>query len=249
MSLQRNPLRSLISERPVLGTFLKLRGREVVEIAARAGFDFAICDLHAGLPIIVRVAALDSGQINRLLEAGAVGIQLPHMQHRTEVSALRSAGKYAPVGSRSISLAQPAAAYGSKPLTEYIHRANEEVLLVGQLETRDLERPLEQLVEGLDVAFIGVLDLSVDMGVPGCSDDPAMVRHIAEIQAAAKSARVHTGIYADTPARAAQALSAGYRYIALSSDLGALSGTFKSWIKQLRSLPNPSTNRPGQRPN
>lgn len=247
-------LREKLDTRAVIGTFVKLGRREVTEILALAGLDFAICDLehsqiteqeagnlitagHAcALPVIVRVAHFDPGQVNRLLETGAAGIQLPQVQTRDQVSAFRSACKYPPEGSRSLSLAQPAAGYGSEPLTEYIQRSNREVLLVGQLESKDLDRPLSALVKGLDIAFIGSLDLTVDMGAPGKLDDPAVQQRIHEIEEAAGAANVRLGIYADSPARAAQAAAAGYRMIALSSDLGALSGSVKSWIKQLAEI-------------
>lgn len=247
-------LRDKINARAVLGTFVKLGRREVVEILALAGLDFAICDLEhsqiteaeaghmiaagksCGLPIIVRVADFGPGQINRLLEAGAAGIQLPQVQTREQVAAFRSACKYPPEGSRSVSLAQPAAGYGSEPLAEYLQRSNREVLLVGQLESRELEQPLASLMNGLDVAFIGSLDLTVDMGVPGKLDDQAVQNRLREIEHAAALAKVHLGIYADSPDRAAQAAAAGYRMIALSSDLGALSTAAKGWTKQLQEL-------------
>ncbi|HET7441732.1 MAG TPA: aldolase/citrate lyase family protein [Terriglobales bacterium] len=245
-------LRDKLASENAFGTFIKLGRREVVEIIAAAGFDFAICDLEhsqvseqeaaqvilagtaCGLPIIVRVASFDAGAINRFLETGAAGIQLPQVQTREQVKAFQNAMKYPPEGSRSISMAQPAAGYGAEPLREYIRRANNEVLLVGQLETREVELPLENLVQGLDVIFIGMLDLTLEMGVPGRFDDPQMVQRLREIERAAKAARAHLGIYADSPARAKQAAAAGYRYIALSSDLGALAGGARSWIKQLR---------------
>ncbi len=247
-------LRSKMASGSVLGTFVKLGRREVIEILALAGLDFAICDLEhsqiteaeaghmiaagrgCGLPVIVRIAHFDPGQINRLLEAGAAGIQLPQVQTREQVAALRAACKYPPEGSRSVSLAQPAAGYGSEPLAEYLDRSNREVLLVGQMETRELQQPLTSLLAGLDVAFIGSLDLTVDMGVPGKLDDQQVQQRLREIEAAAAAANVHLGIYADSPARAAQAAGAGYRMIALSSDLGALAGAAKGWIKQLREL-------------
>ena len=68
-------LRQKINSRSALGTFVKLGRREVIEILALAGLDFAICDLEhsqiteaeasqmiatgksCGLPVIVRVAA------------------------------------------------------------------------------------------------------------------------------------------------------------------------------------------------
>jgi len=133
-----------MNSRAVFGTFVKLGRREVIEVLALAGLDFAICDLEhsqvteadaghmitagrsCGLPIIVRIAHFDPGQINRLLEAGAAGIQLPQVQTREQVAALRAACKYPPEGSRSVSLAQPAAGYGSEPLAEYLERSNRE---------------------------------------------------------------------------------------------------------------------------
>jgi 2-keto-3-deoxy-L-rhamnonate aldolase RhmA len=243
-----------MNARAVLGTFVKLGRREVVEILALAGLDFAICDLEhsqiteveaghmiaagrsCGLPILVRVAHFGPGEINRLLEAGAAGIQLPQVQTRAQVAALRAACKYPPEGSRSVSLAQPAACYGSEPLAEYLERSNREVLLVGQLETRELEQPLATLMNGLDIAFIGSLDLTVDMGVPGKLEDPVVQARLREIERAATTANVHLGIYADSPARAAQAMASGYRMIALSSDLGALAAAARGWTRQLQEL-------------
>lgn len=247
-------LRNKINSRSALGTFVKLGRREVIEILALAGLDFAICDLEhsqiteaeagqmiatgksCGLPIIVRVAHFDPGEINRLLEAGAAGIQLPQVQTREQVVAFSAACKYPPEGSRSVSLAQPAAGYGSEPLPQYLERSNQEVLLVGQLETRELQQPLTALLSGLDVAFIGTLDLTVDMGVPGKLEDPGVQQRLREIESAAVTANVQLGIYADSPGRAAQAAASGYRMIALSSDLGALAASVKGWTKQLQDL-------------
>jgi 2-keto-3-deoxy-L-rhamnonate aldolase RhmA len=190
------------------------------------------CDL----PVIVRVPQLDEGLVNRLLEAGAAGIQLPQVRSRKDVKAFRHAAKYPPEGARSISLAQPAAGYGAEPVSQYIARANNEVLLIGQLESKEVEQPLEQLMPGLDVAFIGTLDLSVDMGFPGRVDEPAVQQRLREIERAATAANVHLGIYADSPARAVQAAAAGYRMIAMSSDLGALAGAVKGWMKEVNSI-------------
>ena len=247
-------LRSKLSIGPAFGTFVKLGRREVIEILAGAGLDFAICDLEhsqiseqeagvmilagrgCGLPVIVRVADFEPGLLNRLFEAGAAGIQLPQVQTSEQAKAFRRACKYPPEGSRSLSLAQPAAGYGAESLTDYIRRSNEEALLIGQIESRELEQPVSRVVGELDIAFIGSLDLTVDMGVPGKLDDPAVQQRLREIEHAAADCKVPLGIYADSPARAAQAVAAGYRLIALSSDLGALSSAAKSWMKQLTEI-------------
>lgn len=247
-------LRAKLNRGATFGTFVKLGRREAIEIVAAAGLDFAICDLEhsqiseaeaglmimagrgCGLPVIVRVPDFAPGLVNRLLEAGAAGIQVPQVQTKEQAAAFRRACKYPPSGTRSLSLAQPAAGYGSEPLGDYIRRSNEELLLIGQLESKELEQPISALISELDVAFIGTLDLTLDMGVPGKMDDAAVQQRLRDIERAAAMAKIPLGIYADTPARAAQAATAGYRLIALSSDLGALSGAFKGWMNQLAEI-------------
>jgi len=247
-------LRARLDHDAAFGAFVKLGRREVIEILAAAGLHFAICDLEhsqiteqeagnlivagraCGLPVVVRVADFHPGLVNRLLECGAAGIQVPQMQTRKQASDIRRACKYPPEGSRSISLAQPAAGYGSEDLNAYIRRSNQEVLLIGQLESKELEQPLAEFLRELDIAFIGTLDLTVDMGKAGKLDDPQVQQRLHEIEAAAAAANVPLGIYADSPARAAQAAAAGYRFIALSSDLNALSAAAKGWMKQLSDL-------------
>jgi 2-keto-3-deoxy-L-rhamnonate aldolase RhmA len=248
----RAPMRQLLKEKPLLGTFLKLGQREVVEICARSGFDFAICDLEhsqitehgaetvilsgiaVGLPIVVRVPSLDPGIINRLLEAGAAGIQVPQLTSSEQVKTLRAAVRYPPEGERSISLAQPAAGYGAEPLLDYIRRANDEILIVGQIESDCSAESLASLISGLDVAFIGTLDLSVALGVPGQATHSTVQARIAEIGQAARKVGVALGIYADTPTAAANAFANGYRYIAVSSDLGILQKGARSLLQQVR---------------
>ena len=191
------------------GLFLKLAATEVVDVVAASGLDFAVVDLEhsqlseaaalalvrharaAGLPALVRVPAVDRGQVNRLLEAGAAGLQLSTVRSVAEVRALRAATRYAPEGSRSISLAHPAAGYGATPLADYLaERAADPPLLVVQIETATTDDPLDEvLAAGVDVAFIGTTDLSVDLGL-----DAARVQaRVEEIAAAAERAGIALG--------------------------------------------------------
>jgi 4-hydroxy-2-oxoheptanedioate aldolase len=144
-----------------------------------------------GLPALVRVPALDRGQVNRLLEAGAAGMQLSTVRSVAEVRALRAATRYAPEGSRSISLAHPAAGYGATPLADYLaERAADPPLLVAQIETATTEDPLDDvLAAGVDVAFVGTTDLSVDLGL----DAAGVQARVEEIAAAAERAGVALG--------------------------------------------------------
>lgn len=245
-------LRTLLEERAAIGTFLKLPRPEVVAILALSGFDFAICDLEhsqistaecrdvlqaaraEGLPVVVRVPDLDRGLINRVLEAGAAGIQLPRTATAADSAALAAFMRYPPDGTRSMSQAQPAARYGAEPLADYIARANSEALAVGQFETADLDEDLAGAVEPLDVAFIGSLDLSIAVGRPGEPGAPEVRELIDRVATAARHTGRHLGMFAANPAAARDALQAGYRYVAVSADLSLLRSAGAELITALR---------------
>jgi len=245
-------LGDLLSTHAAIGTFLKLPRPEVVAILALSGFDFAICDLEhsqmsatecrdvlqaaraEGLPVIVRVPTLDRGLINRVLEAGAAGIQLPRTVTAADSNELTSLMRYPPAGTRSMSQAQPAARYGAEPLVEYIARANAEALAVGQFETADLAEDLLDVVRPLDVAFIGSLDLSIAAGRPGEPRAREVTDLVARVVDAARRAGRHVGMFAGTPEAAREALQAGCRYIAVSADLSLLRRAGTELVAELR---------------
>ena len=225
---------------PIVGTFVKLAALETIDIASSAGLDLVIVDgehaqldqseclalvRHAaaiGLPAIVRIPAVDAGYVNRLLEAGAAGIQLSSLRARSERDALVAATRYPPDGTRSVSLAHPAADYGAVPLGAYLERSKGGPLLVGQIETATTIDPLADLLSGLDVAFIGTTDLSVDLGRPGMLDDERVRARMTEIAAAADRAAVALGAWVAN-ADALPALSAlRLRYVVVGSDLQLL---------------------------
>jgi 2-keto-3-deoxy-L-rhamnonate aldolase RhmA len=192
--------------RRTAGTFVKLPALEVIEIVAET-LDFAVVDLeHSQLgeaealalvrharaldfPALVRLHELDRALVNRALEAGAAGIQLSSVRSAAEVRALRSAALYAPRGSRSISLAHRGARFGRTPLADYLGGLADPLLVV-QIETAETDDPLETIAAaGADVVFVGVTDLTVELGL----DRERTAARVDEIAAAAASARVALG--------------------------------------------------------
>ena len=218
-------LEGLSSGRSV-GTFVKLPALESIDVCA-AALDFCVVDhehsqlseadvlrlvRHAAalrFPAVVRIPEVDRGLVNRLLEAGAAGIQLSSVRRVAEVEALRDAALYAPAGRRSISLAHQAARYGATPLRDYLAGV-ERPLLVAQLETRTTEDPPVEICRaGADVAFLGLTDLLVDCGL-----DEAAARERADaIAAAAERAGVALGGFGNEDR---------FRYAVVSSDVALL---------------------------
>jgi 4-hydroxy-2-oxoheptanedioate aldolase len=224
------------------GVFVKLPSTQAIEIARSAGFDFCLVDLehsqlgeadamrllsHAaalGFPAIARVAAIDAGQVNRLLEAGAAGIQLSTVRTAAQVRELRAATRYAPAGDRSISLAHARADYGGTSMRDYL--AGEESsppLVVAQIETAETDDPLEEIVAaGPDVVFIGTADLNADLGL----DQDAFDARVAQICDTVDEAGVVLGaIGVDDPR---------VSYRVLGADLALLRGAMSSVVAAAR---------------
>ena len=219
-------LRARLAEGRVVGTFVKLPALESIDLCASA-LDFCVVDYehsqlaeadvlrlvrHAAalaFPAVVRIPQLDPGLVNRLLEAGAAGLQLSSVRRADDVRALRAATRYAPDGRRSISLAHPRADYGATPLREYL-ASTEPPLVVIQLETRVTDDPLPEIAAaGADVVFLGLTDLLVDCGL----DDAAAEARADEIAAAATDAGVVVGGFGREER---------FRYAVVSSDVALL---------------------------
>ncbi|GAA2880815.1 hypothetical protein GCM10010517_43510 [Streptosporangium fragile] len=234
----------------VVGTFVKLPTVDCVDLARQAGFDFVVVDLeHSSLPeekalslvrhaaatgiaALVRVPAVEAPLINRVLEAGAAGVQLSTLTGAAQTAALIAATRYAPHGQRSVSLSHPAAAFGAVDLAAYLAaEAADPPLLVGQIETAVTADPTAELLAGLDVAFVGTTDLAVSMGLPGRE---ALLARVGEIVGTALSAGVAPGGWvarADTGSVAGSGLGAA-RYLVVGSDLQLLGSALREVMAQ-----------------
>ena len=223
---------------PIVGTFVKLPALESVDLVRSLAFDLATVDgehsqlderailalvrhgAALGLPMLVRTPTRDAGQINRMLEAGAAGIQLSTLRSRRDRDALAAATRYAPDGARSVSLAHPQADYSGIPLVKYLEQSKAAFpLLVGQIETATTDDPLDEVVRGLDCAFLGTTDLSVDIGRPGRLDDEPVKKRVAEIAAAAAKASVPLGAWVANAEQLATLKSPALRYVLVGSDV------------------------------
>jgi len=240
-----------LAEKPCFGTFLKLPRPEVVDLLAIAGFDFVICDMeHAqisemeartvikacvavGLPVTVRLPEPTQGLVNRLLEAGAVGIQMPRLRNSADTRNLHLMMYFPPEGTRSVGNANVWAGYGTVPVPRYLEESNARALVIGQFETREIEEPIDQMMQGLDVAFIGPMDLSVDFGFPGQFDHPDVAARIRQIEAAAERTGTVMGAFVGSVERASKLAAAGYRYLAVSGDIAILGNGAKSLVTSL----------------
>jgi 4-hydroxy-2-oxoheptanedioate aldolase len=242
--LRRELRAGLLAGKRLIGTFVKLPVLEVIEILAAADYAFAVIDLehstlteadaialvrHAdlcGLPAVVRTPTVDPALINRLLENGAVGIQVSMMRSAAQSKKLRDATRFAPFGMRSMSTTNRVAGSGSMALAEILSLERDDPpLLVGQIETATTD-PVTDVVVGLDVCFVGITDLAVDLGLVG--DEGGLSRAVADICTDSAKCGVTIGGWASSLSAVGGLGLDHARYLVVGSDMQSLSSGLRA---------------------
>ncbi len=129
----------------------------------------ATAALTQGITPLVRVASLEAHLSTRILDCGAQGIVLPHVNTAEEAREFVDICKFPPEGERSSGGGLPHAAFGPMAPAELLSAVNREMLLVAMIETPEAGENADEIaaVDGIDVLLIGTNDLSTGMGIPG----------------------------------------------------------------------------------
>src|SRR5437763_7648014 len=112
----------------------------------------------------------------RVLDGGAQGVIVPHVNNRTEAEAVVRNCRFPHLGQRSVMGLGPALGYRAMPLGEINERLNAETALIVMLETAegiDNAAAIAAL-PGVDVLLIGSGDLTTDYGIPGQVGHPLL---------------------------------------------------------------------------
>src|SRR5688572_10118656 len=232
--------RALQSGQPQIGLWSSLSSHVTVEVIAGAGFDWLLLDtehspnelpmVHSQLQAmsdgtaapVVRPAWNDAVIVKRLLDVGVQSFLVPFVQTAQEAAAAVAATRYPPDGIRGIATTTRASRYGR--VKNYVTRANEEICVVVQIETRVALENLEALaaVNGVDGLFIGPSDLAAAMGYPGNSAHPEVRGAIYDAITRIRACGRFAGILAPLEDDARHWLSRGCLFVAVGSDVGLL---------------------------
>ena len=220
----------------MLATFSIVPSVEVVQLIALAGFEAVILDTEHGpygvehlvsliaaaharqMYAIVRVRENSAGWIGGALDAGADGILVPQVASRREAEEAVAAARFAPLGRRGANPWVTAAGYSGDP--GWFAAANEAVAVIVMIEGTEGVAAAAEIVDTphLDGVFLGPVDLSHALGVPGEIGHPSVVAKIEDVVALGRARGVSTAVFAPTPAGARSWLDRGAGLVALGVD-------------------------------
>jgi len=224
-----------------IGSWMSMAHVSIAEILAGAGFDWVVVETeHTAIDVsevlrlliaierrgaipLVRLAWNDPIQAKAVMDSGAAGVIVPMVNSQNEAELAVKSVKYPPEGFRGVGLAR-AQGYGVE-FDEYVHSANQDGLLMLQIEHIDAVNCIEEIlsVEGIDGTYIGPYDLSCSMGLPGQLNHPDVETAKKRVLEATREHGLAPGIHLVHPEAARKELKEcveqGYRFIALGTDI------------------------------
>ena len=183
-----------------------VRNVDIIKVMKAAGFDWLFLDLEHGSMSIetaceISTAAQDSGiapivrvpygelaMATRVLDGGALGIVIPHVDTAEEAREIADRLRYPPLGHRSVGGGQAQFDYAPMKMADMIRRSNDNVLVTVMIETPKAVRNAEAIaaVPGIDSLLVGSSDLSMEMGIPGENGHPKIQEAVDKVIAACK---------------------------------------------------------------
>jgi 2-keto-3-deoxy-L-rhamnonate aldolase RhmA len=183
MSRDTHPRSAILGPGLRIGTFIKTASPQVVEILGLTDLDYAVVDAEhapfdrnlldlmllaaraAGIPLLVRIPDIAPATILQVLDIGAAGVLVPHVDSAQQAKDVVARARYRHGGVRGFSSSPRFAGYGSMGMKAALD-AGDATCVLAQIESREGLEEAEAIaaVPGIDALFIGRADLALAMG-------------------------------------------------------------------------------------
>ncbi|MBI1776390.1 MAG: aldolase [Proteobacteria bacterium] len=262
--MRNNPVKTKLARgEPVFGPMiLDLYGPGLPQIMARAGADFIMYDMEAGCLDIAQLktqVALTRGlpvvpMVNtpwhdyhlnaRPLDCGVMGLMVPVVETVEQARALARIAHYPPKGVRGVAFGIAHDDYSDGASRAAMAAADRRTMVIVKIETTKGLGNVEEImaVDGIDIGFVGHMDLSVSLGVPGDYKNRRFTQALERVVAACRSEGKQAACLVGDVETGAKRLAQGFRMILYATDVMLLTQGFRTGVDALRKLelkPNP----------
>ncbi|MEK9941512.1 MAG: HpcH/HpaI aldolase family protein [Arenicellales bacterium] len=224
------------------------------EIMAISGYDTAMIDLEHGagsyLDAISMMQALDANDcqpmiratsadhavLKRVLDIGPQGMMVPNVRNEREARDVVSGCRYGPRGVRGAAPVLLRATDYGKHVAQYEQRMDEDFLLIGQIESQEAVDQIDAIaaVDGIDMLFIGPIDLSASLGGLGEFDSETFIRAFEKIEKATLAAGKFLGCIPFAHWTSERLFQNGHHLVLSGSDTVLLRGAAEQDVHELQ---------------
>lgn len=224
------------------------------EIIAISGYDIGLIDLEhgpgsyidalsamqamSGYPCapIIRTSSSSIVDIKKTLDIGPAGIMVPNVASVDEAEKIVAGCRYGPEGIRgAATVVIRASGYGND-VESYLEFLNNDFLLIAQIESIKAVEEIEKIasVDGIDMIFIGPLDLSASCGDLGNFTNPVFLEACEKIEDATLGAGKLLGNLAYPEREAEKLYQAGFNLVLSNADVQLLRTAATSDVAAIR---------------
>ena len=232
--------RRLKAREHVLGTFIKSPTSHPTEILGSLGFDFIVIDQEhaafdrmaidlltlaargANIAAIVRVGDPTDANILSVLDGGAMGVLVPHVDSAAKARDIAAACRYRG-GRRGFANTTRAGGFGAGSYADHMKAQDSQVTCVAMIEDVAALKEIDAIaaVDGIDAFFIGRGDLTAAIGAPSMTS-PETHKLVEPIMAAARRGNMPVIMLSPDRADAVAMAKLGASAFLIASDHGFL---------------------------
>lgn len=230
----------------VIGTWSVIPSPVVTDIIASAGLDFVIIDAEHGpttfetaqqmaiacesreVSPIMRIGDVCEADMLRALDIGMHGIQIPNISDAGDIHKIINYAKYPPLGNRGYSPFTRAGGYSLENAKTLPEIANQNTLVAINVEGTEAIENIDNIlsIEGLDIVFIGLFDLSKALGKPGMVNDKEVMDYLQQLTDKINHAGKYPGTIATTIEQIDLYIQMGIKYLVYLVDCEMLRSAY-----------------------
>ena len=161
---------------------------------------------------------------------------IPVVETREQAERIAAVTHYPPKGKRGVAFGIAQDDYSLGGLDKQIKAADKRNMIIPKIETAKGVENIEEIISvpGIDAAFVGHMDLSVSLGVPGNYTHPKFSAAVDKVIAACKRHKKPGVCLVASPEAAKAWMKKGFRMVMYSTDTMLIASAYKAGLEQIK---------------